>query len=96
MRVKLRAKGKKVPVPTPPAIQQTQVETGGDATPVNSRRERYNGATQGAVAFGPRPNNIGRYIAPPKNPIWTQVPTTIVPTPFLGQQPWTKPCKGCG
>lgn len=89
MRVKLRAKGKPVVTPTPPAILQSH-ENGGDATPVNSRRERYNGATQGAVSFGPTPNNIGKYVAPPQNPIWVQIPTSIRPTPYLGQQPFTK------
>ena len=94
MRIKLRAKGKTVPVPTSPAMLQTEA-MGGDATPVNSRRKAYNGAVQGAVAFGPRPNNIGKYVPPPKNAIWVQVTTTIKPTPFTGQQPFTK-CRDCG
>jgi hypothetical protein len=89
MRVKLRAKGKKIPVPTPPAILQSA--KGGDPTPVPSHGGTVP-STRGTVSFGPRPITIGVYTPPPKNPIWTQIPTSIKPTLLPG----VKACKGCG
>ncbi len=91
MRVKLRASGRQVTVPSPPAA----LREGGDATPVNTRRGYYDGAIAGVVSFGPKPTVMPLYVPPPKNPIWVQIPTSIKPTPLLGQQPFKK-CRGCG
>ncbi len=91
MRIKLRASGQGAIIPTPPKA----LRMGGDDTPVNSRRGFYDGSLQAGLVVGPPIVNIGNYIPPPKNPIWTPIPTTIVPTPLMGQQPFKKPCKGC-
>lgn len=91
MKVKLRASGTKATIPSPPEA----LREGGDGTPVNSRRNFYDGQVDGVVMFGAPATNVGRYIPPPKNPIWVQIPISIVPTPLLGGQPFRK-CRGCG
>lgn len=86
MRVKLRASGRQAIIPTPPPA----LRMGGDATPVTNRMPFHNGASSGVVHFGPAFVNIGIYIPPPKNPIWAVIPTSIVPTPYTGQQPFRR------
>ena len=100
MKIKLRASGKKVSVPSSPSALNGRADgvaspyMPGDSTPVNSHRG-FAGAAQGTMMVGPAPTNIGKYTPPPKNPIWTNIPTSIKPTPLLGGQPFKK-CSECG
>ena len=86
MRIKLRAKGQQVVVPTPPK----ELFLNGDPQPVSNHMRYYGGSPVGTVSFGPSPVNIGAYIPPRPQPIWTVIPSSIVPTPFTGQQPFRR------
>ena len=76
--MKLRAKGKKVTVPSPPAA----LRIGGDDTPVNSRKPFYGGDPSTTLTAAPPANNIGSYTPPPKNAPWVAIPTSVKPTPY--------------
>ena len=85
--MKLRAKGRKVTVPTPPAALNGRGAglstsfASGDSTPVNSRREANGRANMNTSAAKPA-ENIGKYTAPPKNKPWVDIPSTVKPTPY--------------
>jgi hypothetical protein len=89
MRIKLRSSGQQITIPAPPK----QLFLNGDPTPVTNRMP-FGSPIMGTVQYGPAPTNIGPYIPPPPLPVWTVIPTSIVPTPLTGQQPFKK-CRGC-
>lgn len=84
MRVKLRAASGAKRAVTPGAISSREIT--GDPNPVGSMGARAGSEVYATVISGQPAMNVGRYVPPPKNPIWTPIPLGIRPT---------KPCGGC-
>lgn len=85
MRVKLRISNSARSAIVPPPISGREVN--GDPRPLagtGPNAQGYEAVTTIPAVHATQ--NIGRYIPPPKNPIWTPIPVGIKPT---------KPCAKC-
>lgn len=84
MRVKLRVRGGS-PAIVPPAISGREVN--GEPRPAAGTMPSVEGGlTTTVIPAAHETTNIGPYVPPPKNPIWTPIPAGIRPT---------KPCAKC-
>lgn len=84
MKLKLRVPSNAVEAVVPSPISSKEIT--GEARPVGTFGAKAGNEVY-VTSIAPAPaTNVGRYVPPPKNPIWTNIPLGIKPT---------KPCSSC-